>query len=76
MVESNAENYEKQFVVKFRQSLKTYSILKTVRFFLRSVYIAQMFTVDDMICRFHFITCIWRIGQMHLWYRKTTDKGY
>ena len=41
IVESKAENYEKQFIVKFQQSLRKYSILKTVRFFLRSVYIGQ-----------------------------------
>ena len=38
IVESKAENYDKQFIVKLRQSLNKYSILKMVRFFLRSVY--------------------------------------
>ena len=38
IVESEAENYEKQFIVKIRQSLKIYLILKMVCFFLRSVY--------------------------------------
>ena len=41
IVESEAENYEKRFIVKIRQSLKIYRILKMVRFFLRSVYYRQ-----------------------------------
>ena len=39
IVEGKAKNCEKQFIVKFRQSLRKYSILKMVRFFLHSVYI-------------------------------------
>ena len=39
ILESKAENYEKQFIVEFRQSLRKYSILNMVRFFLRSVYL-------------------------------------
>ena len=41
-VESKAENYETQSIVEFRQSLRKYSILKMVRFFLRSVYKTRM----------------------------------
>ena len=37
LVESIAENYDKQSIVEFRQSLRKYNILKRVRFFLRSV---------------------------------------
>ena len=37
-VESKPENYEKQSIVEFRQSLRKYSILKIVRFFVRSVH--------------------------------------
>ena len=38
-VESKAENYAKQSIVEFCQSLRKYSILKMVRFFLCSVYL-------------------------------------
>ena len=36
-VESKAKNYEKQSIIEFRHSLRKKSILKMVRFFLRSV---------------------------------------
>ena len=40
IVEKKAENYEKQFTVKFRQILRNYRNLKMLRLFVRSVYIA------------------------------------
>ena len=37
-VESKAENYEKQSTAEFRQSLRKYSILKMVRFFVFNIF--------------------------------------
>ena len=51
IVESKAENYKKHFIVKFRQSLRNYSILKMVRFFLRSVYIPKKLCRSDCMER-------------------------
>ena len=47
IVESEAENYKKEFIVKFRQSLKTYSIFQMVRFILRSVYLFYSLVCDN-----------------------------
>ena len=40
-VESIAENYGKQSIVEFRQSLRKYSILKRVRFFFFFFFCVQ-----------------------------------
>ena len=48
-IETKAENYEKQFIGKFLQNLRKYSLLEMLRFFLCSIYDIDKFLM-------HFVT--------------------